>query len=461
MRKAIFWFRQDLRIKNNFALEKASKDHSIIPIYILDEEENLGGASKLWLHHSLASLNDSLKGRLLLFKGSPKTIIEALIDKHKIDACFWGRCYEPWRIKRDKALKASLKENGIETNSYNNALLWEPWEVLKDDNTPYKVFSAFYRKAQTQTPFDYTSKNSVKFPNENIKGVSLDSLKLVPKLKWTQSIVAGWTPGEKGAEKAIRQFLDQNIDDYKEGRDFPKKDATSKLSPHLHFGEVSATRVWKIASSFSASANIECFLREICWREFAYYSLFHFPQLPEKPLIEKFAAFPWQGDLKHLIKWQKGLTGYPIIDAGMRELWQTGYMHNRVRMIVASFLIKNLMIPWQKGQEWFWDCLFDADLASNSMNWQWAAGCGIDAAPYFRIFNPVTQGEKFDAQGEYTKKYVPELKNLPSKYLFQPWKAPKEVLKDADIEIGVDYPHPIIDLKLSRERALQAYHSLS
>jgi deoxyribodipyrimidine photo-lyase len=289
------------------------------------------------------------------------------------------------------------------------------------------------------------------------KAKALDELKLLPKEQWDTGFKEHWQPGEKGAKNALNAFLSQGIHDYKDGRDRPALKAISRLSPHLHFGDISPRQVIDALKTMEDNDNVEHFKREIRWREFSYYLLYHFPGLPTQNLKTNFDQFPWGNNAEFIKRWQQGQTGYPMVDAGMRELWQTGYMHNRVRMITASFLIKNLLVDWRVGAQWFWDCLVDADLASNSASWQWVAGCGTDASPYFRIFNPITQGEKFDPKGEYTRHFVPELKDLPDKYLYRPWEAPEAVLKAAKVSLGTNYPNPIIDVKTSRLKALDAY----
>jgi deoxyribodipyrimidine photo-lyase len=291
--------------------------------------------------------------------------------------------------------------------------------------------------------------------------LSLTELELLPRIPWYKTIADGWQPGEIGAHGSLNHFLEEGIHSYKEGRDFPAKESVSRLSPHLHFGEISPRQVWSATDRVADDSNSEHFKRELLWREFSYYLLFHWPQLPRKNLKPHFDYFPWQHNKQWLRQWQQGLTGYPLVDAGMRELWQTGFMHNRVRMIVASFLVKNLLIDWRHGSAWFWDCLVDADLASNSASWQWVAGCGTDASPYFRIFNPIIQGEKFDPHGAYTKRFVPELKDLPDKYLFKPWQAPNSILQQAGVKLGENYPVPVVDIKSSRESALSALQYLN
>ena len=465
---AIHWFRQDLRLSDNPALDSAAQYETLIPIYILDEvnsgEFKMGAASKWWLHQSLTKLNESLDGKLLVYQGNPHEILNKLIEEQEVSYVTWNRCYEPWRIDRDKEIKRNFEDKNVAVESFSASLLWEPWTISKDDGTPYRVFTPFYKKGCLNSEEPRFPAGKVDLSNlysEDLSSDSITDLNLLPTIKWYKSFEEEWNPGEIGAEQNLNSFLDSGLLNYKEGRNFPSQEFVSRLSPHLHFGEISPNEVWYRAKTKEGISGIEKslahFHSELGWREFSYYLLYHFPDLPNKNFQEKFDIFPWQENEEFLALWQKGNTGYPIVDAGMRELWQTGYMHNRLRMIVGSFLVKNLLIDWRFGERWFWDCLVDADLASNSASWQWVAGSGADAAPYFRIFNPITQGLKFDPEGEYTKKYVPELRDLPNKYLFSPWEAPENILADAGIELGKNYPKPMVDLKLSRETALEAF----
>lgn len=467
-RIVIHWFRQDLRLSDNPALFAAANDSSIFPIYILDDEcagkYRMGAASRFWLHHSLNALNQALGGNLSVYRGKAEIILMEIVKKYKVAAVHWNRCYEPWRIKRDVLIKKALIDNGVEVNSFNGSLLWEPWEIRKSDGLPYRVFTKFYRNGclganAPREPLPTPSFHSIIVDKEYSQTIA--SLELLPKIPWDQQLIPHWEIGEIGAQKRLEVFLSEGISTYKEGRNFPIRKSVSRLSPHLHFGELSPNQAWYAARLCEYDDNVDTFCSELGWREFSYSLLYYNPDLPEQNLQKKFDAFLWQDDDKALNLWRMGQTGIPIVDAGMRELWQTGYMHNRVRMIVGSFLVKNLLLNWRHGERWFWDCLVDADLASNSASWQWVAGTGADAAPYFRIFNPVTQGQKFDPDGHYTRYYVPELKNLPDKYLFNPWEAPDSVLASAEIELGKTYPRPIVDLKFSRERALNIFKSLS
>lgn len=471
----ILWFRQDLRLADNPALLAAHKEgRPVLPVYILDTETPgewaWGGASKAWLHRSLDALNKSMDGHLVFLRGDPAQLLPTLIRETKAESVYYNRCYEPSAIKRDTALKKTLQDSGIAVHSFNGSLLWEPWQPLKEDGTPYKVFTPF-RKACVQfgEPREpQASPRNLQWATHTPKGdvADLDLLPQKPEPRWDNRVISEWEPGEAGAAKRLEAFLEQGLSQYSEGRDIPSSRAVSRLSPHLHWGEISPNTAWYAARDHALAhhqeRNLDRFHAELTWREFSYSLLYHNPTLPEVPLQAKFANFPWaKTNENDLVAWQKGQTGYPIVDAGMRELWQTGYMHNRVRMIVGSFLVKHLLLPWQLGEAWFWDCLFDADLANNSASWQWIAGCGADAAPYFRIFNPIIQGEKFDGKGEYVRRYVPELARLPDKYLHQPWDADEYVLAKAGVKLGKDYPKPIVDHGEARDRAMAAFQSLS
>jgi len=464
---AIHWFRQDLRLSDNPALISAAKCNQVLPIYILDDknakENKIGSASRWWLHNSLISLKKSLGGNLSFYKGDPLEIFSSMITRFDIVAICWNRCYEPWRINRDKEIKSFLEEKRIDVQTHNGSLLWEPWTIQKEDNSPYKVFTPFYRRVCLQSipprkPLQ--APKSTSYIHDKNCSIDIKALKLLSKVKWYKSLAKQWKVGEKAARNKFVKFIESGLPFYKDGRNIPFKPYVSRLSPYLHFGEISPNQLWHGVRDLEENQNIDHFCSELGWREFSYSQLYYNPDLPKKNLNSKFDSFPWINNKFLLESWQKGKTGIPIVDAGMRELWQTGYMHNRVRMIVGSFLVKNLLIHWYHGERWFWDTLVDADLANNSASWQWIAGCGADAAPYFRIFNPVTQGQKFDPGGDYTKKFVPELKNLANQYLFNPWEAPADVLEDAGVELGRNYPRPIVDLKESRITALEAFISL-
>lgn len=469
---AIVWMRQDLRLTDNPALTAAAKNHTtIIPIYIYDETADwpVGGAQRWWLHHSLQALVESFikkKITLGLYRGDPKKILPTLIERYNVDAIYWNRCYEPAAIKRDTQLKKQLAENySIDVKSFNSSLLNEPWEITNKQGNFFKVFTPYWRTAVQQLSLRDvlavpSMQQQLKLTSEKLTDWNL----LPTNPNWASEFVNYWQVGEQAAQKKISQFVRQKLSSYSRGRDFPDQQGTSLMSPHLHFGEISPVQIWhaaqQAASATKNTAGLDVYLSEIGWREFSYHLLYHFPKLPKNNFRAEFDAFPWLKNKKHLRAWQQGLTGYPIVDAGMRELWQTGYMHNRIRMVVASFLTKHLLIDWRDGEQWFWDTLLDADLASNSASWQWVAGSGADAAPYFRIFNPTIQGEKFDPDGHYVRQWVPELANMPNKFIHHPWDASKEILKQAGITLGKDYPQPIVDHATARKRALATYQKI-
>lgn len=456
---AIIWFRQDLRLTDNPALIHAVENgYKILPVFILDDghagDWKMGGASRWWLHKCLEALNSSLKNHMVFRRGEPLPILKDLIEATGAQAVFWGRRYEPWAIARDKEIKSALQAESIEVQSFNASLLWEPWTVQKDDGTPYKVFTPFYRKkclAVAPPPEPKPAPQNIEFASFDERG-TIQDLDLLPQIPWHTKLEAHWKPGEDGARKRLDHFLTYGLNGYKELRNRPDLDHVSMMSPYLHFGDISPRTVWYAAQERGMAEgwkkDTDHFCSELGWREFSYNLLYHFPDLPRGPLQKKFAAFPWDENAQALERWQTGHTGIPIVDAGMRQLWETGWMHNRVRMIVASLLVKNMLIHWHHGEDWFWDTLVDADLANNAASWQWVAGCGADAAPYFRIFNPVTQGEKFDPDGAYVRKFVPELADVPDTHIHKPW------------EMGVppsNYPAPIVDLKGTRQKALDAY----
>lgn len=472
----IYWFRQDLRLCDNPALSAAAqyKDCAVLPIYI-DENEDahaynsnyvMGAASQWWLHHSLTALQASLQGNLSLYHGKAMDVFKRLMQDFDVKAVFWNRCYEPWRIARDTKIKEYLKSCDIDVATYQASLLWEPWQIKNQSGGHYKVFTPFYRKGCLNAPAPtqpLPAPKNVHYMRDD-DGCDIAEFDLLPNKNWGERLATYWQIGEDAAHQRFDDFIKYGLKNYRIGRDAPAKKYVSRLSPHLHFGEISPHQLWHSIRHLGNDDNIDHFCSELGWREFSYHQLYINPDLPTQNLQDKFDGFDWldiNDETKPLLKaWQRGNTGIPMVDAGMRELWQTGYMHNRVRMIVGSFLVKNLRIHWHYGERWFWDTLLDADLANNSASWQWVAGCGADAAPYFRIFNPVTQGEKFDPDGDYIRQYIPEIAQLPNKYLFKPWEADSNILKQANITLGSTYPKPIIDLKQSRIAALEAFHAL-
>lgn len=468
---SIVWFRQDLRLSDNQAIIAASEIGTVLPIYIFDDccapdSFKMGSASKIWLNDSLAKLNEALKNHLNLYTGPAEKIIQLLIKRYPVKSVFCNAVYSPWHLNQTKAVQDICNQARIQFQTFNSNYLYQPTDVLKENGEYYKVFTAYKNKTafiESRTVAHNKNKN-INFIKDAHNKTTLETLNLLPEHSWYQTIKNEWVAGETSAQKKLTFFIENHLNGYKEDRNYPYKNRVSKLSPHLHFGEISASQILdaihKVGHLYAKEEDIEHFKSELIWREFSCYLLYHFKDLPIKNFNPKFNQFPWEDNLHLFQVWQKGNTGYPLIDAGMRELWQTGYMHNRVRMVVASFLVKNLNIHWQVGMNWFWDCLVDADLANNSASWQWVAGSGVDAAPYFRIFNPTTQGEKFDNQGEYTKKFVPELKAMPNKYLFKPWSAPTDVLKSAGVILGTTYPKPVVDFTVSRKAALNRYNHL-
>lgn len=472
----LVWFRDDLRVDDNPALLAASQSTApVLCFFCFDRslKRSLGAASRWWLHYSLARLGEALAqrgGALHLLKGDAADCVPELSRKTGAKAIHWNRRYSADAIKQDKVLKAQLSDAGLDVRSFNAHLLYEPWTLKTGSGGPYRVFTPFSRAARAsglpQQPVRAAKKlNGFK---GDVGNLQLDDLKLLPTdPDWSEGLQERWTPGTDGARKRLARFTTESLNGYPDDRNIPGMDATTGLSPHLRFGEISPREVWHAAEVAQANRDsVFKFHQELLWREFSYHLLFHYPDLHETNHQPKFDAFPWvkidEGKGKdNLRAWQKGLTGYPIVDAGMRELWTTGWMHNRVRMVVGSFLVKHLLIDWRHGENWFWDTLVDADPASNAASWQWIAGSGADAAPYFRVFNPVLQGEKFDSDGTYTRRWVPELHTLSKKFLHKPWEAPACELRDAKVQLGETYPYPIVDHKQARDRALAAFKSLS
>ncbi len=470
----IVWFRKDLRLADNRALS-AAKDHGgpIIPVYIREENAPssgaLGGAQEWWLHHSLEALSSALEkagSRLILCSGKAETVLKSLLEETGAGAIFWNRRYDPQGMATDSHLKKKFRDDGFEVESFAGHLLHEPSKLKTKSGGPYRVYTPFWRAFEGgQEPDEPVSApTKLTSPSHWPKSEELKSWKLLPiKPDWAKDFSAVWTPGEDGAKDKLETFIEDALKGYEEGRDFPARPATSMLSPHLAMGEISPAQVWDATRGLSrsiASHDLSRFRKEIVWREFCYHLLFHFPELDEKNWNDSFDVFEWQTDSAGFKAWTKGMTGYPIVDAGMRQLWKHGVMHNRVRMITASFLIKHLLIDWRKGEKWFRDTLVDADPASNAANWQWVAGSGADASPFFRIFNPILQGEKFDPDGEYVKTFVPELSKLEKKFIHKPFDAPKDVLQKAGIELGKTYPKPLVDHNAARQRALATYSDI-
>ena len=483
MKSILLWFRQDLRLQDNPALQAAleaaaARQAAVVPVFVLDDAAEAawpaGGASRWWLHHSLAALDAALRergSRLILRRGDTATVLRTLAEETAAAALYWNRRYEPAAVELTRRLKAEFTAAGLEVRTFNAALLHEPHEIANKQGRPFQVFTPYWRHCLNlpmAAPVRIAAR-ALPAPASWAASETLDRWELRPRIPWDAEFADAWEPGEAGAAQRLKRFVADVMAGYAGGRDIPSEDATSRLSPHLHFGELGPRQVWAAvrragedSGVFPPNKGATVFLNEIGWREFAHHLLFHFPQTAEQPLRAEFARFRWAEDRGgvRLQAWQRGRTGYPIVDAGMRQLWRIGWMHNRVRMIVASFLVKHLRLPWQGGAAWFWDTLVDADLASNTLGWQWSAGCGADAAPYFRIFAPVLQGKKFDPEGAYVRTWVPELANVPARFIHEPWTAPADVLAAAGVRLGETYPRPIVDHATARRDALAAFQEL-
>ena len=467
MATALVWFRNDLRLADNPALQAAlDGGYTPVPVYIHAPSEHgdwaPGAASNAWLHRSLDALSGTLEergSRLRLFVGPSLDTLETLVAATGAEAVFWNRRYEPALEQRDTRIKKALRQQGLHVESFNSALLFEPWTVSTKQGTPFRVFTPFWKAALAQWRIPACEAAPASLPSSDAgpAGVSLDALKLAPAVDWDRAFWTHWQPGEAGAEAALEAFVEGALHAYADDRDRPDRIGTSRLSPHLHFGEIAP---WRVVHTLEESrragtaAHIDTAIKELGWREFAHHLLHHFPETPASNFNPRFDGFDWTPPSRaDLDAWRAGRTGVPIVDAGLRELWTTGWMHNRVRMIVGSYLTKHMRVHWRHGADWFWDTLVDADLASNTLGWQWVAGTGADAAPYFRVFNPVTQAEKFDPDGAYIARWVPELAALPVPARSAPWRFP-ELLRDC----APDYPtHPIVDLAKGRDAALEAY----
>jgi deoxyribodipyrimidine photo-lyase len=465
---ALVWLRNDLRLADNPALDAAARQHDrVVALYIHETDQALrpiGAAARWWLHHSLGSLNLSLAQigvELQVQTGLARQVIGKAIEATGASAVYWNRRYGKAERDVDAGIKSTLRAAGVDAKSYAGNVLVEPWLIQTGQERPYSVFTPFWktlRGLDIAAPLPGPQAGSGPAPHAKV-----DAGYRAPH--WAKKLDRHWSIGEEAALERLAEFLDEKVADYPEGRDFPAREVMSRLSPHLRFGEISARQIWHAAQAFmhahpSKAGAVDKFLSELAWRDFSYHQLYHRQDIAEVPMQAKYAGLGWRHAPVQLDAWQRGLTGIPIVDAGMRELWESGYMHNRVRMLVASFLTKNLLIDWREGERWFWDCLVDADEANNPASWQWVAGCGLDAAPYFRIFNPVTQGERLDGAGDYVRHWVPELKKLPDQHIHAPFEAPDEMLRQAGIVLGETYPRPIADLKASRQRALDAFAAL-
>ena len=472
---SIVWLRRDLRLQDNPAINAAAqRGGEIYLIYIDDVAETLrpmGGATLWWLDKSLRNISREIAahgGRLILRRGNPLEILSEVIDATGANAVFWNRRYGAAEREIDAEIKQKLSDRKVAVESFNGSLLTEPWTQKTGSGSYYRVFTPYWKNVRA----NFTPAQALPTPKrlhdpQTVRSDDIDDWAWHPtKPDWSAGFSEMWTPGEAGAHKRLDEFIAHGLSGYSDDRNRPDlSHGTSGLSPHLAAGEISPAQIWRSVRGHIYTGNVNTdsawtFLSEVVWRDFSYVLLFHNSDLATENYNAKFDAMPWRDDAPDLTAWQKGQTGYPIVDAGMRQLWHTGWMHNRVRMIVASFLTKHLLIPWQSGEAWFWDTLVDADPASNSASWQWTAGSGADAAPYFRVFNPITQGEKFDATGDYVRTWCPELSSLPRKHLYAPWEASAETLRQAGIELGTDYPKPIVEHKQGRERALDAYNSM-
>lgn len=466
--KTIVWLREDLRLRDNPALHFAAQAGEVVPVFFYPP--GLGAASYWWLYHSLSKFKEALSEfsvPLILKTGDPAKILPKLASQIDANTVVWNRVYSPEGMVLGAQVKQKLESKSIGSKSFNAQLLIEPGQIFNKQGTPFKVFTPFWRHCLSLLdPCPVLDVPNFSACSSEIESESLDEWDLLPMdPDWSIGIAERWNPGEDGAQENWERFLSNRVNRYKNGRDIPSEENTSMLSPYLAFGEISPRQIWfdtheAIATGSANAENGNKFLSEIGWREFSRYLLVHYPHLISEPFNSRFEQFPWQSNAGHLKAWQTGQTGYPIVDAGMRELWHTGYMHNRVRMIVASFLTKHLLTHWQAGMDWFWDTLVDADIGNNTASWQWAAGCGADAAPYFRIFNPILQGDKFDPDGEYIKKWVPELKDIPKRFINKPWTADPMTLQLANVCLGEDYPLPIVDHKEAREAALASYKAI-
>ncbi len=472
----LVWFRQDLRLADHPALvEAVRRGGPVVPVFVWDEKAEgawtCGGASRWWLHRSLTALDEALRAlgsRLLIAQGDTATELRRLAQAVGADSVHFSRRYEPAARAAEESIARAGASDGLIVRSWNAALLFEPDTVRNKSGGPFQVFTPFWRHCLTLPVEEpVAAPRQLLAPARWPSSIPLAKLGLQPRIAWDAGLTARWQPGEAAARQRLREFVAKAAEAYADRRNFPGEPGTSGLSPYLHFGEIGPRQIWAAVRAsgrargvFPPSRGAQVFLSEVGWREFAYHLLHHFPHTPEQPLRSEFAAFPWRRDDAQLSAWQRGLTGYPIVDAGMRELWHTGWMHNRVRMIVASFLVKHLRLSWREGAAWFWDTLVDADLASNTLGWQWTAGCGADAAPYFRVFNPVLQGLKFDPEGVYVRRWVPELARVPTEFLHRPWELGPLELAAADVRLGENYPAPLVDHAEARAAALAALASL-
>lgn len=474
----LVWFRRDLRLADHPALAAAVRAGAVVPVYVWDpgaeEPWAPGGASRWWLARSLEALDADLRrarSRLLVRRGRAESEIVRLARETGARRVHWSRLYEPSADRRDEDVRRALESQGVEVETFNSSLLHEPRTIRTRQGGPYGVFTPFHRAclAAPEPPAALPSPERLVSPARLPRGLGIDELGLESRPDWAGGLRREWEPGETGARNRLERFLREAFDDYETDRDRPDRAGTSALSPHLHFGEISPAALLRAVRSREAvrtrggaSPSAEKYVSELHWREFAYHLLHHHPDTPHRPLRRRpFERMPWRRDARALEAWRQGRTGYPFVDAGMRQLWATGWMHNRARMVAASFLVKQLLISWTEGARWFWDTLVDADQACNTLGWQWVAGCGADAAPFFRIFNPVIQSQKFDPDGAYIRRWVPELSRLAAPWIHRPWEAPRGILEEAGVRPGKTYPLPIVEHAEGRARALAAHAKAS
>ncbi|MGI3776823.1 MAG: cryptochrome/photolyase family protein [Janthinobacterium lividum] len=463
----LLWFRQDLRLADNPALTAALADGGpVLAAYVLDE--SAGGrwapasASRWWLHHTLESLAVDLASRgasLVLRRGPATETIAALARECGATQVHAGLMHEPWARARDAETTEALAAQGATLHLHQVSTLYAPDQVKTKTGSVYGVYTPYAKACRALGEPAPPQPAPDRIPGAKPPASdALASWGLLPsRPDWAGGMRETWTPGEAGAHGRLDTFMKRGVAGYDQDRNIPGRDTTSMLSPHLHWGELSPNQVWHAARAAGSGKALDVFLAELLWHEFSAYLLWHRPELPDAPLRPAFAAIPWRTEPAELQAWQRGRTGVPIVDAGMRQLWNMGWMHNRLRLITSSFLVKQLLVDWVAGEEWFWDTLVDADLAANSVSWQWIAGCGVDAQPYFRVFNPVTQAGNFDPDGDFVRRWVPELKDVPTRWLHAPWEAPPAVLAKAGVTLGETYPHPVVDLGEARQRALDTF----
>lgn len=470
MNKTLVLFHTDFRLHDHPALTAAAERGCVLPVYIgsLLEETTGGSASRWWLHHALHAFQQRLLDNglsLIIRQGDRETVVQELLEETGATAVYFNERYELQARSIDASFTSQFISKGIEVKQFSSFLLQPPTNFYNAQGQPYQIYTAYLKRFQMEpVPWPLPVPIQLQGDATTYPSLAVEDLHLLPKHSWCDKLHTYWQPGEMHAIEAWRKVLKERLIRYDDERDYPAANMVSRLSPHLAFGEISVRGIWhaierekRTARDKQLHASLNTFQRQLVWRDFAYHQFVHFPEMAVKPLRSQFLSFPWREDEEAFRRWTLGQTGYPIVDAGMRQLWETGWMHNRVRMIVASFLVKHLLLPWQEGQRWFAQTLVDYDAANNAMGWQWSAGCGVDAAPYFRIFNPILQAEKFDAEGSYIRQWVPELKKLPTSYIYAPWKAPQAVLQEADIQLGKTYPLPIVEHSFARQRALEAY----